>query len=188
MTVMIHRNVLHTTVLIGVIRFKLLILIIPIVPWNTLNHSEPTLLSRLYIDSLPGFFMPVIYSRIKFFPFMKESVLVHHSIIWTGLKNYSHNVSIYWDYDPFCHQCMNVNQGKKLSGRKWNWLPDAVVKIFKYNKIKIDHYIYIKVFYDVTVSYRTVSYGDFLNTNNNKIAFTELRRVSEKYFWIEVRE
>ena len=83
---------------------------------------------------------------------------------------------------------MNVNQGKKLSGRKWNWLPDAVVKIFKYNKIKIDHYIYIKVFYDVTVSYRTVSYGDFLNTNNNKIAFTELRRVSEKYFWIEVRE
>ena len=51
---------------------------------------------------------------------------------------------------------MNGIQGTKPDGRQWNRLLDAVVMIIKYNKIKIDNYIYIKVFSDRTVSYITV--------------------------------
>ena len=63
-----------------------------------------------------------------------------------------------------------------------------MVAILKYKKIIIDNYIYIKVFYDVTVSYLTVSMVGVLNTTNNDIAFPELTIVFEEHFEIKVQE
>ena len=51
-----------------------------------------------------------------------------------------------------------------------------MVTIIKYKKITIDHAIYIKVLYDVTVSYLKFSMDDVLNATNNKISFPELTR------------
>ena len=45
------------------------------------------------------------------------------------------------------------NLGKKQAGRQWNRLLDAVATIKKYKKIIIDNAIYIKVFFDGTVSF-----------------------------------
>ena len=70
-TVMMHRKLLHANAQVVVIRFKALIFISPTVQWNMLTHSEPTLLSQICIDSLPGFWMSVINFRIKMLPFMK---------------------------------------------------------------------------------------------------------------------
>ena len=92
------------------------------------------------------------------------------------------NVPLNRDDGTFCLQCMNVIQGTKPDGRQWNRLLDAVVTILKYNKSKIDHAIYIKVFADSTVSYLTVSTDDVLNTNNNENAFPELARVFKEHF------
>ena len=61
----------------------------------------------------------------------------------------------------------------------------AVVIVLKYKKIIIDHAIYIKVFYDTTVSYLTVSTDYFFNTNNNDTLFPETRRVFEEAFEIK---
>ena len=58
----------------------------------------------------------------------------------------------------------------------------------KYNKSKIDHAIFIKVFSDVTVSYLTVSNDDVINTTNNDTECTELTRVFEEYFEIKFQE
>ena len=52
---------------------------------------------------------------------------------------------------------MNVIKGTKPSGRQWNRLLDAVVKILKYNNITIDG----------TASYLTAYNDDVLKTNNN---------------------
>ena len=46
--------------------------------------------------------------------------------------------------------------------------------------------IYIKVFYDETMSYLTVSNDDFLNTTNNDTPLTELRRFFYEAFEIKV--
>ena len=54
----------------------------------------------------------------------------------------------------------------------------------KYKKSTIGNEIYIKVFYDGTVSYITVSTDDVLNTTNNETAFTDLRRSFEEDFEI----
>ena len=86
-TVIMHGNVLHATVKMGVLIFRVLILISPTVPRHILTPSESTLLSRLCIESLPGFWMSVMLSKIQMNPFMKEYVSVHHPIIWTCLKN-----------------------------------------------------------------------------------------------------
>ena len=85
-TVIMHGNILHTTVQIGVIISKELILISPKVLWYMMNPSESTLISRLCIDSLPGYWMSVMLYRIKMFSFMNKFVSIHHPIIWTGLK------------------------------------------------------------------------------------------------------
>ena len=69
---------------------------------------------------------------------------------------------------PSFLQCMNVLQGTKPSGRQCNRLLDAVVKIIKYNRITIDHAIYIKFFSDVTVPYLTFSTNDFLDITNDE--------------------
>ena len=69
---------------------------------------------------------------------------------------------------------MNGIQGKNLNGRQCNRLLDAVVTILKYKKITMDHAIYIKVFYDGTVSYLTVSTNDVIKTTNNETSFHEL--------------
>ena len=55
-----------------------------------------------------------------------------------------------------------------------------MVTILKYKKITIDNVIYIKVFYDQTVSYLTVPTDDVLNTTNNEKAFLELIRFLKK--------
>ena len=75
---------------------------------------------------------------------------------------------------------MNGIQGTKPSGRKCNILLDAVTTMIKYNKSKVNHSIFIKVFTDGTVSYLTLYNYDVLNTTNNKTEFTELRIVSKK--------
>ena len=49
-----------------------------------------------------------------------------------------------------------------------------MVTILIYKKITIDNSIYIKVFYDGTVSCLTVSTGDVLNSTKNETEFTEL--------------
>ena len=71
---------------------------------------------------------------------------------------------------------MNVIQVTKPAERQWNRLLDAVVTIIKYNRSKINHAIYIKVFPVGTVSYLTVSTDDVLNTTNNENTFPELTR------------
>ena len=48
---------------------------------------------------------------------------------------------------------MNVIQVTKPAVQQWNRLLDLVVTIIKYKKITIDHAIYIKVFFDGTVSF-----------------------------------
>ena len=81
---------------------------------------------------------------------------------------------------------MNIIQGTKPSGRKWNIFLDAVVTILKYKKSTIDYAIYIKVFTDGTVSYLTVSTDDIFNTTNNENAFPELLRFFEEPFEMKV--
>ena len=83
---------------------------------------------------------------------------------------------------------MNGIKGKKPSGRQWNRLLYTVVKIIKYKKITIDHDIYIKVLYDGTVSYLTVSNDDILNTTNNETVFTEIKQGFEEHFHMKVQE
>ena len=74
---------------------------------------------------------------------------------------------------------MNGIQVTKPSKQQWNRLFDSEVTILKYNKVTIDHDIYIKVFTGGTVSYLTVSTDDVLNITNNETSFPELRRVFE---------
>ena len=62
---------------------------------------------------------------------------------------------------------MNGVQVKKPSGLQYNRLLDAVVTIIKYNIIKIDNAVYIKVLSGETVSYQMVSSDGVLNTTNN---------------------
>ena len=71
-------------------------------------------------------------------------------------EKYYPNVPINWDDGPFFLQCMSGFQGKKPAGRQWTRLLDAVGTNIKHKEIKIDHTIYIKVLYDVIVSYITV--------------------------------
>ena len=54
--------------------------------------------------------------------------------------------------------------------------------ILKYNKITIDHDIYITVLSDGTVSYLKVYTDGVLSTTNNETDFTELTRVFEENF------
>ena len=72
---------------------------------------------------------------------------------------------------------MNGIQGTKPSGRKWNRLLDAVVKLFKYKRITIDHAIYIKVVTNGKVLYIKVSTDDVINTTNDETSIPELTRV-----------
>ena len=82
---------------------------------------------------------------------------------------------------------MNKIQETKPAEPKWNRLLDEVVTIRKYKKITIYHSIYIKIFYDGTVSYLTVSTNDILNTTNNETAFPELTKVFEEHFEMKVQ-
>ena len=63
-----------------------------------------------------------------------------------------------------------------------------MVAVLKSNKNTIYHDIYIKVFSDVTVSYIIFSTDDVLNPSNNEISFTELPRVFQEIFHIQVQE
>ena len=83
---------------------------------------------------------------------------------------------------------MNIIQVTKKVGQQWNILLDAVVNILKYNKITIDHDIYIKAFSDGTVSCLKVSTEDILNTNNNGASFPELTIIFEKHLEMKFQE
>ena len=50
---------------------KVLIMISPIVPWHILTPSESTFLSRICIDSLPGFLRTVRLYIIQMYSFTK---------------------------------------------------------------------------------------------------------------------
>ena len=63
-----------------------------------------------------------------------------------------------------------------------------MVTILNYNKITIDHAIYIKNFTDGTLSYITVSTDDVLNTTNNETEFPEPTRVFKEHFEMKVKE
>ena len=67
-------------------------------------------------------------------------------------ERYYPNVTLNQDSGIFFIQCMSGIQ-VKTAGKKWNGLPDAVVKILKYKKSTIYHDVYIKVLYYGTVSY-----------------------------------
>ena len=58
----------------------------------------------------------------------------------------------------------------------------------KYKKITIDHAIYIKLFYDGTVSYPMVSIYDVLNITHNETVFTKVRRVLKKIFILKSKK
>ena len=80
-TVLINENLLQTTVQMGVLIFKVFLLISPTLQWHMLTPSESTLLSWICIDLLPIFWMSVMHFRIQMFPFTKESVSFHQNII-----------------------------------------------------------------------------------------------------------
>ena len=63
-----------------------------------------------------------------------------------------------------------------------------MVIVLKYKKIEIYRAIYIRVLYDGTVTYITVSDNSVLNTNNNKILFTEIRKLFEDAFGIKIQQ
>ena len=84
--VLMHGNLLHVTVKIGVLILKVYILINHTVQWKMLTNSESTLILHLCIYSLPVFYMLVMHFRINIFPFMKEFVSVRHLIISNCLK------------------------------------------------------------------------------------------------------
>ena len=67
-----------------------------------------------------------------------------------------------------CIQCMNGIQVTKPPVRQPKRLIGSVVTVLKYNKIPIDHTIYIRVFSDGNVYYLKFSVDDVLNTTNNK--------------------
>ena len=83
---------------------------------------------------------------------------------------------------------MNVIQETKPAVKQWNRLLDIVLIILKYNKSTIDHDVYIKVLFDVNVSYIKVSAGYVLNATNNETVFPELRRFLEEAFEIKFQE
>ena len=83
---------------------------------------------------------------------------------------------------------MNGIQGTKLAERQQNRLLDAVVTSLEYKKSTIYHAIYIKVFYDGTVSYLKVSTDDDLNTIKNENPIPELTRVLKEHFEMKVQE
>ena len=62
-----------------------------------------------------------------------------------------------------------------------------MVKIIKYDKIIIDHAIYIKVLYDITVPCITVFTYDVLKISNYDTSLPELRRFLEEAFYIKVQ-
>ena len=135
---MMNGNVLHATVQMGVIRFKVLIFISPSFLWNMLTTPESTLLLKICIDSLPVFWMSIILSRIQMYPLMKGSVSFHYSIIWNGLKNLTRMIlSIEIMEKIVLHAWMEYRK-KNHPEKIWNKILDVVVKILKYKKSTID--------------------------------------------------
>ena len=109
---------------------------------------------------------------------MREYVSFQYLIIYIGLQilsQFSYQLRLWFIFSSM-HEW---DSREKLAGSQWNRLIDAVVTIFKYKKITIYHDIYIKIFYDATVSYLKVSTHDVLNSNNSNKKFTELTRVFE---------
>ena len=76
----------------------------------------------------------------------------------------------------------------KPAVRKCNQLIDAVVTIIEYKKRTIYPAIKIKVFYDGTVSYLTVSTDDVINTTNNETEFPELKIFFKEPFDINKKD
>ena len=133
---MMHRNLLHTTVKMGVIRLNVLILIIPTVQCHMTTLSESTLILWLYIDSLPGFLMPVIISRIKYphsWKSLCQSTTLWYILVWEILPQCFYQ-SKWRSISLLTHEW---NSGGEPARRKCNWPLDTVVKILKYKKGKL---------------------------------------------------
>ena len=79
-----------------------------------------------------------------------------------------------------------MNGVKGGNQQEENWMVSLTQWLQSTNTIY--HAIYIKVFYDWTVSYLMVYTDDDLNTTNNETYFPELRRVSEEAFEIKPQE
>ena len=77
-----------------------------------MNPLESTSISWLLIDSLPIFLMSLIISIIQVFPFIKESVSVHHPLICNGLKILPQCTSQYrwWYIFSSVHECNTGNK------------------------------------------------------------------------------
>ena len=83
---------------------------------------------------------------------------------------------------------MNEIQGTKPSGIQFNILLDAVVTFLKYNKIPIDHAVYIKFFTNGSLSYLKVLTHGVLNTTNNETSFPEITRFLKENFEMKLQE
>ena len=121
--VLMHINLLHATVQMGVLRFTVFVFIITTVTLHMLDPSLSTLLSPLWIDLLPGFCMSVIISRIKIHPFINDYMLVQHPIIYTGLKNIAQMfLSMYWRSILYSiHECNTENKTIQTKMESTSW-------------------------------------------------------------------
>ena len=111
---------------------------------------------------------------------MKESVSVYQHIISTGLK---YLTPMFLSIDMMVHFVLNALMEFKEQNQPSDNIIDSLMQwlqLLDIRKKTIIHAMYIKVLYDVTVSYPKVSTDDVLNTTNNKTEFTELRRVFKK--------
>ena len=83
---------------------------------------------------------------------------------------------------------MNKIKSNKKPGIQRNRILDELVIMMKYNKIKIDHAIYIEILSDGNLPYFTVSTDDVLNNTNNNTHFTELMNIFEEKNYIKFQE
>ena len=70
------------------------------------------------------------------------------------------------DNGSLCLKRINRMQVTKSTGQQLNRLLYDVVKILAYNKVTINHDIYVKLFFIGVVSYLTVSTNGVFSTNN----------------------
>ena len=90
-TVIMYVNFLHTTVKMGVLVFKVLSLISTTLQWHMLTPSESTFLLWICTDSLSGFWMSVIHSRIQIshlWNSLCQSTTLLYVLVWSVLTQF----------------------------------------------------------------------------------------------------
>ena len=139
--VLMHINVLHTTVQMGILVFKLLIFISLTFQCHMMTPSESKFLSWIWMDSLTLFWMSIMHSRIQIFSIHERLCVSPPPYYIDWFEKYYPTVHLNQDEVPFFIQFMNGINVTKPSGWQWNRILDAVITILKYNKITIDHAI-----------------------------------------------